>query len=135
MSEQYEEHESHHHIVPLPIYFTVFTTLMVMTGVTIWIAFQDLGDLNIYVALGIAAFKATIVVLYFMHVKYSSPLIQLAAAAGFIWLAIMLSFTSTDYITREWVGSSDGWAMQPMDTGNLGADHGEGAAETAGEQH
>ncbi len=132
MSEHHDEHAPH--IVPLGIYYSVFATLMVMTGTTIAIAFVDLGNLNIYVALAIAAFKATVVVLYFMHVKYSSPLIQLAAAAGFIWLAIMLSFTSTDYITREWVGASEGWTMQPLDAGNLGS-HGAAAESGEGAEH
>ena len=137
MSDDHHQHGNH--IVPLSIYYAVFATLLVMTGVTVGIAYVDLGAANIYVALGIAAFKATVVVLYFMHVKYSSPLVQLSAAAGFIWLAIMLSFTSTDYVTRDYVGASDGWAMQPIDAGTLhhGDTHhgGEGNEEEASGEH
>jgi cytochrome c oxidase subunit 4 len=97
-----ESHAPHHHIVPIPVYVTIFAALLVFTGVTIAVAYVDLGPLNIAVALAIAFFKASLVVLYFMHVKYSSRLVQLAAATGFLWLGIMLSFTLSDVWTRNW---------------------------------
>ncbi|MBI1358152.1 MAG: oxidase [Acidobacteria bacterium] len=137
------EHHGHndhtgHHIVPIPVYAAIFITLLVMTGVTIAVAFVDLGPFNIYVALGIAVFKASLVVLYFMHVKYSSRLTQLAAATGFLWLGIMLSFTLADNFTRDWQ-PVQGWAPQFVDEGGTphgaaaagehgGAEHGEGGA-------
>jgi cytochrome c oxidase subunit 4 len=82
-------------------YFAVFTALLVLTGVTIWIAFQDFGAFNTPLALGLAGFKATLVVLYFMHVRHSSRLVMLTAASGFVFLVILLVFTFSDYATRD----------------------------------
>jgi cytochrome c oxidase subunit 4 len=91
------------HISPLKVYFAVFLTLMVLTAITVAVAYVDLGEMNKVVALGIASFKATLVVLYFMHVKYSSRLTKLIVIAGFFFLAILLSLTMTDYASRGWV--------------------------------
>ena len=91
------------HVVPLRIYFGIFAALMVMTAATIWAAFQDFGAFNTVVALGIAVLKATLVILYFMHVRYSSSLIRISAAVGFVWLLILLGFTISDVISRGWV--------------------------------
>ena len=107
-------HEAHHHIVPIPVYIAIFAALLVLTGVTVAVAYVDLGRFNIYVALAIAIFKASLVVLYFMHVKYSSKLVQLAAVTGFLWLGIMLFFTFSDIGTRDWQ-PVQGWAPQPID--------------------
>lgn len=90
------------HIVPRWIYFAVFGVLIVMTGITVWVANQDLGRLNAIVALSIAVFKATLVVLYFMHVRYSSKLTWVFVVAGFFWLVILFAFTLSDYLTRPW---------------------------------
>ncbi len=134
-----DAHEAHHHIVPISIYLAIFGTLMVMTALTVWVAFHDWGEFNIIIALGIAVFKASLVVLFFMHVRYASKLTQLASVTGFIWLAIFIGFTLSDYGTRQWVGWSDGWAMQPSDEGMLGVHeaaaggHGEAGEEAAGE--
>lgn len=89
----------HHepHIVPVRTYLAVFFTLLVMTGVTVWAAGQDFGHLNTLVALGIAIFKATLVVLYFMHVKYSSRLTQIVVGAAFLWLGLLVVGTLSDY--------------------------------------
>jgi len=91
------------HVVSKKIYYTIFATLMVMTAVTVLVAFQDLGQFNIIVALAIAAFKAIIVLLYFMHVKFSSRLTKIFVAAGFFTLGLMLLFTYGDYLSRGWV--------------------------------
>jgi len=99
-----EAHTSDH-VVPLSIYFAVFATLMVLTAVTVGVAFVDLGRLNTFVALGIAVAKATLVVLFFMHVKYSSKLTWLVVASGFVFLAIMLLFTLADIVSRGWLGT------------------------------
>ncbi len=109
-----ESHASHHHIVPIPVYVAIFAALLVLTGVTIAVAYIDLGPLNIAVALAIAVFKASLVVLYFMHVKYSSRLVQLASVTGFLWLGIMLFFTLADNWTRDWQ-SVQGFAPQFVD--------------------
>jgi cytochrome c oxidase subunit 4 len=130
-----ETHEAHHHIVPIPVYAAVFAVLLVMTGVTIAVAYIDWGPFNIAAALGIAFFKASLVVLIFMHVRWSSKLVQLAAATGFLWLGIMLFFTLSDVWTRNWQ-PVPGWAPQHVDA-PLG--HGEAAAAgheaPAGEGH
>ena len=92
----------HHHVVPLKIYYAIFATLLVLTGVTVAVAYVDLGPLNTVVALVIACFKAMIVVLYFMHVKYSTRLIKLTVIAGLYWMGILLALTLSDYLTRGW---------------------------------
>ena len=74
---------------------------MLGTGITVWAAFQSFGPFNIVIALGIATTKAILVILFFMHGKYSSRRTQLVIAAGFFWLAIMLSLTLMDYSTRH----------------------------------
>ncbi len=88
------------HVVPLRIYFAIFGTLMVLTGVTVWVAFHNLGQWNAVLALCIATFKAVLVILYFMHARYSSRLTWLIILAGFFWLGILLVLTMTDYVTR-----------------------------------
>jgi cytochrome c oxidase subunit 4 len=91
------------HIVPTRVYYMVFAALMVLTALTVWIAFYDLGVLNDVAALGIAAIKATLVVLFFMHVRYSSRLISLIVGTGFAWLALLLILTMADYFSRGWL--------------------------------
>ena len=130
-------HEAHHHIVPIPVYAAIFITLLVGTALTVWAAYQDFGVLNLPIALAIATFKASLVVLYFMHVKYASKLTQLASVLGFVWLAILLGMTSSGIFTRDWIGSDPGWAMQPLDAGAVhheaaeGAEHGDEAEAPA----
>ena len=89
------------HIVPTRVYYTIFLLLLACTGLTVWVAYFDLGPLNTIVALGIAIFKAVLVVLFFMHVKYSSKLIWAVVAGGVFWLLILLTII-TDYLTRSW---------------------------------
>lgn len=93
---------SQHHIVPLGVYFRVFALLMLMTVATVAVAFVDLGWGNTPVALAIALLKATVVILFFMHVRYNTPLMWLYAGAGFFWLLILLVLTMQDYYTRSW---------------------------------
>ncbi len=93
------------HIVPVRIYFVVFGILMAGTILTVIAAQMDFpGPFNAVVALTIAAFKATAVVLYFMHVRYSQRLIWVIMAAALFWLAIMFALTFSDYSTRGWLG-------------------------------
>lgn len=92
---------SNHHIVPLKTYFLIFGALMVGTALTVMVAKVDYGVWNILVAMTVAIIKATLVVLYFMHVRYSSRLTQVIVVAGVFWLAIMLVFTMQDYFTRS----------------------------------
>jgi cytochrome c oxidase subunit 4 len=92
-----------HHVVPLRVYFAVFAALIILTAVTIQVAYLDMGNLNTPAALGIASVKALLVTLYFMHVRYSSRLIWLTAAAGVIWLGFLILITLTDYLSRGWL--------------------------------
>jgi cytochrome c oxidase subunit 4 len=92
------------HIVSPKIYLAIFTTLMAGTGITVWAAFQNFGKFNIVIALAIATIKATLVVLYFMHARYSPKRTQLVIVCSVFWLAIMLSLTLADYNTRRHEG-------------------------------
>ena len=99
------DHAKHEqHIVPVPIYLGVFITLIVMTWVTAYVSTIDLGRWNIFVALAIAMFKASLVILFFMHVKYSSKLTKMIVGAGFFWLILLLFITMADIWTRSWMG-------------------------------
>jgi cytochrome c oxidase subunit IV len=89
------------HIVSPKIYFAIFAALLLFTGITVWAAFQNFGKLNIVIALGIATIKATLVVLYFMHARYSPKRTQLVIVCSIFWLAIMLVLTLADYRTRS----------------------------------
>src|SRR5689334_7390905 len=92
------------HIVSVRVYLTVFLILMVGTGLTVAAAFVEFpGKLNTVVALTIAVTKATFVVLYFMHVRYSSRLIWVIVASALFWMAIMFALTFSDYLTRSWM--------------------------------
>ena len=88
------------HIVPIRTYLIIFVALVVGTALTTAIAYVDLGALNVVVMLLIAFTKATLVVLFFMHVKFTSRLTQLAAASGFAWLLILIGLTLSDVLTR-----------------------------------
>jgi cytochrome c oxidase subunit IV len=90
------------HIVPKSTYYAIFTALMVFTAITVGIAFVDLGPLNTVVALAIACTKATLVVLFFMHVKYSTRLTWAVVIGSVFWLGILLVLTMSDYLTRAW---------------------------------
>ena len=92
------------HVLPLRIYFGVFFALLVLTGTTVGVAFIDLGPFNNVVALGVAVLKATLVILFFMHVRYSTRLTAVVIASGIFWLAIMVGLTFVDYATRGWLG-------------------------------
>jgi cytochrome c oxidase subunit 4 len=95
---------SHVHVSPVRTYLLVFGALLLGTGLTVWVAFQNLGILNDLVALTIAVVKMTLVVLFFMHVKYSSRLTKVVVVSGFLWLLILFSFTLADYWSRGWLG-------------------------------
>ncbi len=92
------------HIVSPRIYAVIGATLLIFTGVTYYAATLDLNHiyhgLNVIVALAIAVFKATLVVLYFMHARYSPKRTQLVIIAGIFWLALLLLLTLSDYLSR-----------------------------------
>ena len=91
---------NHQHVTPRKIYFGVFAALLILTFATVLVAEVDLGVMNDVVALGIAVTKAVLVVLFFMHVRYSTRLTALTAAGGFLWLAILIGITLADYMSR-----------------------------------
>jgi cytochrome c oxidase subunit 4 len=91
------------HIIPVRVYYGIYAILMVCTGLTVAIAFVDLGAWNIVAAMTIAVFKATIVVLFFMHVKYSTRLTWAVVIGSVFWLGILLTLTLGDYLTRGWI--------------------------------
>jgi cytochrome c oxidase subunit 4 len=95
------------HIVSKKVYYVIFAALMVLTALTVFAANIDLGSekINTLVALAIAVTKALLVVLYFMHVRYSSRLTWIVVAGGFLWLFIMVGLTLSDYLTRGFFAS------------------------------
>jgi len=93
-------------IVSPKLYYRIFGALIVLTLVTVGVSFLDLGPFNIVVALGIAFTKAALVALYFMHARTSSRITQLFLGAGLLWLAILLVFTMSDFLSRGWLGTS-----------------------------
>jgi cytochrome c oxidase subunit 4 len=96
--------ENEHHIVPLWLYALIGATLLVMTGVTYGVALIDLGRWNTVVALCIATFKATLVVLIFMHVKYTNEKMTKPVIAGAIFfLILLLTLSLADFGTRAWL--------------------------------
>ena len=92
------------HIVHPRVYIGIFLMLLAGTGLTVVAAFRDFpGPLNAVVALTIAVVKATFVVLYFMHVRYSPRLIWLVITAALFWMALLFALTISDYSTRAWL--------------------------------
>jgi cytochrome c oxidase subunit 4 len=87
----------------LGAYLGVFATLMVLTGLTVWAAFQHLGVWNTPVALAIAVTKALLVALIFMHLRYSPKLTAFVVTASVLWLAFLILITISDYVSRAWL--------------------------------
>jgi cytochrome c oxidase subunit 4 len=88
------------YITPIRTYLLIFLALMVLTAITVAVAFLDLGPFNDIAAMGIAITKACLVILYFMHVRHSSRLTKVVVVAGFLWLLFLIGFTMSDYLTR-----------------------------------
>ena len=98
------------HVSPKSTYYAIFGALMVLTGVTVGAAMINLGSFNFPVAIGIAITKATLVILFFMHVKYSSRLTKMIVGMSFFFLCILFALTLTDYLSRGWYASPRGTA-------------------------
>jgi cytochrome c oxidase subunit IV len=98
------------HISPRSVYYAIFAALMVLTGITVAVAFVPLGALNFPVAIAIAITKATLVVLFFMHVKYSSRLTKMIVGMALFFLMTMFGLTLTDYLSRSWFAAPAGTA-------------------------
>ena len=111
------------HIVPVKTYAGIFFALLILTALTTGAAFIDFGTLhtgigaldaiplNTVVALAIAVVKMLLVILFFMHVKYSSGLTRIVIAAGFFFLAILVSLTLADELTRDWTANPGAWSI------------------------
>ena len=95
------EHVEHHILTPLNYAF-VFGALLLGTAITVGAAYVDLRVFNPIIALAIASAKATIVILFFMHVKYQSRLIKMTVGAGFFTFLVLITMTLSDYISRAW---------------------------------
>ena len=95
------EHQKHTIVSP-KVYLTVFGILFVCTLLTAAVAFVDLGILNPIIALAIAVFKASLVVLFFMHIHYSSKLLKLTVASGLFIYLVLITMTLSDYMSRAW---------------------------------
>lgn len=93
---------SEQHVVPLKVYLGVFLALCVLTVVTVAVTGYDFGPFNLIVALGIAITKATLVVLYFMHARYSPKLTGVVIASSIAFFVILVFLTLTDYVSRPW---------------------------------
>ena len=94
------------HVTPKSLYYFVFLALIVGTILTVLVARFDLGPLNNIVMLTIACGKALLVVLYFMHVRWSTRLTWVVAGSGFFWLIILFGITMGDYMSRGWVAGT-----------------------------
>jgi cytochrome c oxidase subunit 4 len=92
------------HVTPVSTYVSVFVALLVLTALTYGVATQDFGWLNTPIALAVALVKASLVVVYFMGVRYNTPLTKVVVVAGFFWLLILFGLTMNDYLTRDWLG-------------------------------
>ena len=123
------------------MYYGIFGALMVLTAVTVGVAFINLGPLNFPVAISIAILKATLVVLFFMHVKYSSRLTKLIVGTSFFFLFILFALTMTDYLSRgmrtyEGGAAGAGYGVRSDTPSNdAGSGEGGGSAEPAEAGH
>jgi cytochrome c oxidase subunit 4 len=102
MSDQKEMEASQHHIVSPVIYIIIGAALLVLTGVTVAASFVEMGVFNPIVALLIACVKAVLVVLFFMHVKYSTKLTKLTVFCGLFTFMALIGMTLADYFSRAW---------------------------------
>jgi len=91
-----------HKVVPPKVYLAVFASLLFFTALTVAASYLELGVFNAVVALGIAVIKGTLVVLFFMHIRYSSKLTKLTISSGILLFIVLITMTLTDYISRAW---------------------------------
>ena len=96
-----EQHRQH--VIPTSLYVGIWAILMMLTGLTVFVSFIELHAWNIVLALTIATIKATLVVLFFMHLYYSSKLTKVTVIAALFFLFLLLALSMTDYLTRAWL--------------------------------
>jgi cytochrome c oxidase subunit IV len=98
-----------HQVVAAKIYVRVFLALIVLTATTVAVSRIDLGEFNFIVAMTIAVIKGTLVVMFFMDVRRATSLTKLFVCAGFFWMAILLVFVLSDYLSRGWLPGPKWW--------------------------
>jgi cytochrome c oxidase subunit IV len=92
------------HVVSKKVYFAVYVVLLALTFTTAGVSYINLGPFSTFVAMAIAIFKATLVVLFFMHIRYTrNGLYWIAFLVGIFWLGILIVLTMGDYLTRVWL--------------------------------
>jgi cytochrome c oxidase subunit IV len=104
------------HIVPVKTYLFTFIALLVLAALTTAVAFVDLGRFNTVIAMAIAFAKMILVLLIFMHLRYSSKLVRVVFIAGFFWLALLIGLTMTDYSSRSWIPDPAPWSSSARAT-------------------
>ena len=102
MTEENSLHEAEHHIVSPRVYVVVFLSLLVFTGLTVGASYIEMGVFNPIAAIAIACIKMVLVVLFFMHVKYSSKLTKLTVFCGLFTFLALIGMTLSDYFSRAW---------------------------------
>jgi cytochrome c oxidase subunit 4 len=92
--------DAHAHVVPPRVYVIIFLTLMALTALTTWVAYIDLGALNVVIMLAIAGIKASLVVLWFMHARYESQLTRVTILGAVFWLLVLIVISASDVFIR-----------------------------------
>jgi cytochrome c oxidase subunit 4 len=110
------------HVIPKRIYFMIFGSLLLLTALTTGMAYVDLGPWNTVVALVIACFKASLVLLFFMHLRWTTQLNRVVWLSALLWLVILIGLTSIDFLSRSWTPMSKGWETSALQTPNPPAD-------------
>jgi cytochrome c oxidase subunit 4 len=111
------------HVVAKKTYFLIFGALLALTALTTGMAYVDMGKWNTIVALTIACCKASLVILFFMHWRWSTRLVRVVILSALLWLAILITLTTTDFFSRDWTPIPQGWESSllrpPTPPGNL----------------
>ncbi len=95
-----DTHSHAHHVIPFKIYLTVFSSLLVLTLVTVYVATHDFGILNTPIALFIATFKASLVLAFFMHLKYDNMMNRVIVGVALFFVFLLFFFSGLDIYTR-----------------------------------
>lgn len=109
------------HVISKNLYFAIFFALLLLTGLTTGVAYINLGPWNTPAALVIACVKATLVLLFFMHLRWSTQLNRVVWLSALLWLGLLIGILSIDFISRTWTPVSDGWeaarsTQQPVES-------------------
>jgi cytochrome c oxidase subunit 4 len=94
----------------------IFAALLALTALTVGVTYIHMGRFNLVVALLIAVTKASLVVLFFMNVRNSSPLTKLFVVAGLFWMGLLIILTFSDYISRGWLPVPEAWGPGHKDS-------------------